>query len=99
MKYQLTSDYHIVPVSGAGKCNCQCHKGGSQIMTMNEKLRVASQLGAGKKTVVKTEVKPKRKPSPAVKKRGELVKRIMKKHGVNLPTASKMLSKAMAKMK
>ncbi|CAK6624538.1 MV08 [Cafeteriavirus-dependent mavirus] len=38
--------------------------------------------------------KPKRKASPAQKKRGELVKRVMKEYGVSLGEASKMIKQA-----
>ena len=38
--------------------------------------------------------KPKRKASPAQKKRGELVKRVMKEYGVSLGEASKMIKEA-----
>ncbi|CAJ0990535.1 MV08 [Cafeteriavirus-dependent mavirus] len=38
--------------------------------------------------------KTKRKASPAQKKRGELIKKVMKKYGVSLPEASKMIKQA-----
>ena len=38
--------------------------------------------------------KPKRKASPAQKKRGELIKRVMKEYGVSLGEASKMIKEA-----
>tara|TARA_Y100000780_G_C13652026_1_gene404999 strand:- start:298 stop:672 length:375 start_codon:yes stop_codon:yes gene_type:complete len=41
-----------------------------------------------------TKPKAKRKASPAQKKRGELIKKVMKKYGVSLPEASKMIKQA-----